>query len=327
MSTLSTVQDLKIALLKELPAVTDVQTEHCLTVLQQLSNCQVTLLILTETMIGKEVSKLKNHEHEPLKTAAKMLIKKWKRVAAVASGNAAAGGGKAASASASTASASASIKSSNAAKGVKAERRESNNSSTSNPETEWMGLAPQRQNIAKKFYSLLLAAQPDLVREGMHPDAVNHLMAPRAAEIEGAMYDKFRNHSNSSSAYTDKARSLAFNLKKNRDLCQQVVLGQVSATALIDMTSHQLAPAATKIAREVEAAKLQDAKRLDWNEAHEDKINEMCGIKGDLLNASLFTCGRCKSIKTTSTQKQTRSADEPMTVFVLCLNCGKRWKC
>ncbi len=53
----------------------------------------------------------------------------------------------------------------------------------------------------------------------------------------------------------------------------------------------------------------------------------MCGIKGELLKASLFTCGRCKSIKTTSTQKQTRSADEPMTVFVLCMNCGNRWKC
>jgi transcription elongation factor S-II len=321
MSTLSTVQDLKIALLKDLPAETDVQIEHCLTVVQQLSNCQVTLLILTETMIGKEVSKLKNHEHVPLKNAAKMLVKKWKRVAAVA------GGGVGKAASAATASASASSK-------VKAERRGSSNSSASNntnapsnPETEWMGLAPHRQNIAKKFYSLLLAVQPDLKKQGMHPDAVNHLMAPRAAEIEGAMYDKFRNHSNSSSAYTDKARSLAFNLKKNRDLCQSVVLGRVSATALIDMTSEQLAPVATKIAREAEAAKLQDAKRLDWDQAHEDKINEMCGIKGDLLNASLFTCGRCKSIKTTSTQKQTRSADEPMTVFVLCLNCGKRWKC
>lgn len=322
MSTLSTVQDLKIALLKDLPATTDVQVEHLLTVVEQLSNCQVTLAILTETMIGKEVSKLKNHDHVPLKDAAKMLVKKWKRVAAVASGGAA---------STSTASTSKSKISISAAKIGKAERRGSSNSSESaapsNPETEWMGLAPQRQNICKKFYSLLLAVQPDLKQQGMHIDAVNHLMAPRAAEIENAMYDKFRNHSSSSNAYTDKARSLAFNLKKNRDLCQRVVTGRVSATALIDMTSEQLAPTATKIAREAEAAKLQDAKRLDWDQAHEDKINEMCGIKGDLLNASLFTCGRCKSIKTTSTQKQTRSADEPMTVFVLCLNCGKRWKC
>jgi len=73
--------------------------------------------------------------------------------------------------------------------------------------------------------------------------------------------------------------------------------------------------------------KVQDSMQLDWNDHNEDKINKQCGIVGDLLKASLFTCGRCKSIKTTSTQKQTRSADEPMTVFVFCLNCGKRWKC
>ena len=39
-----------------------------------------------------------------------------------------------------------------------------------------------------------------------------------------------------------------------------------------------------------------------------------------------FTCGKCKSKKTTYTQAQTRSADEPMTTFVTCLNCDHRWK-
>jgi transcription elongation factor S-II len=41
----------------------------------------------------------------------------------------------------------------------------------------------------------------------------------------------------------------------------------------------------------------------------------------------IFTCGRCKKNETTYYQLQTRSADEPMTTFVTCLNCGKRWKC
>ena len=40
----------------------------------------------------------------------------------------------------------------------------------------------------------------------------------------------------------------------------------------------------------------------------------------------LFKCGKCKSTKTTYYQMQTRSADEPMTTFVTCLNCTKRWK-
>ena len=41
----------------------------------------------------------------------------------------------------------------------------------------------------------------------------------------------------------------------------------------------------------------------------------------------LFKCGKCKSTKTTYYQMQTRSADEPMTTYVTCTNCGNRWKC
>lgn len=49
--------------------------------------------------------------------------------------------------------------------------------------------------------------------------------------------------------------------------------------------------------------------------------------KQDLVHDDgLFTCGKCKSKKTTYTQYQTRSADEPMTTYILCVNCGKRWK-
>ena len=40
-----------------------------------------------------------------------------------------------------------------------------------------------------------------------------------------------------------------------------------------------------------------------------------------------FKCNRCKSNKTAYYQLQTRSADEPMTTFVTCLNCDAHWKC
>ncbi len=40
----------------------------------------------------------------------------------------------------------------------------------------------------------------------------------------------------------------------------------------------------------------------------------------------LLRCGKCKKYKTTYTQLQTRSADESLTTFVLCLECGNRWK-
>ena len=39
-----------------------------------------------------------------------------------------------------------------------------------------------------------------------------------------------------------------------------------------------------------------------------------------------FQCGKCRQRKTQYYQMQTRSADEPMTTFVTCVNCGNRWK-
>lgn len=38
-----------------------------------------------------------------------------------------------------------------------------------------------------------------------------------------------------------------------------------------------------------------------------------------------FICGKCKMNKCSYSQAQIRSADEPMTTFVKCLNCGYKW--
>jgi transcription elongation factor S-II len=38
-----------------------------------------------------------------------------------------------------------------------------------------------------------------------------------------------------------------------------------------------------------------------------------------------FKCRRCKKRECTYYELQTRSADEPMTIFIMCLNCGKEW--
>jgi len=49
--------------------------------------------------------------------------------------------------------------------------------------------------------------------------------------------------------------------------------------------------------------------------------------KKEVNLSSMFKCGKCKQNNCTYFQMQTRSADEPMTTFVTCLNCDKRWKC
>ena len=43
-------------------------------------------------------------------------------------------------------------------------------------------------------------------------------------------------------------------------------------------------------------------------------------------NTNMYRCRRCQSRECNSFGLQTRSADEPMTIFVSCLNCGNRWR-
>jgi transcription elongation factor S-II len=316
MSTLSTVKEIKASLSKMLPVDSiseESQLEQCRDMFKQLADCAITLDILTTTLIGTVVSKFKSHEE--LGPEVKLLVKQWKIVAKEA---------PKASKNAPPASAAAPRKKA----APQAERRGSTASGasadTAANEEEWLGLQPARQNTCKKLHQFLLGAKSDLVKDGINADAISHLAVSRATEIEAAIQKK---HGSDKQAYAGKARSLCFNIKKNVKLGGQIILGQITAKDLVRMSSDELASDDQRKEMAERTKSIMDSTRLDWDQANESKINDMCGIKGDLLNASLFTCGRCKSHKTTSTQKQTRSADEPMTVFVLCLNCGKRWKC
>ena len=66
-----------------------------------------------------------------------------------------------------------------------------------------------------------------------------------------------------------------------------------------------------------------------WEQEIEDKKLRLENKFFPKIEASTdnFTCGKCKSKACTYYQLQTRSADEPMTTYVSCLNCGKNWKC
>jgi len=46
-----------------------------------------------------------------------------------------------------------------------------------------------------------------------------------------------------------------------------------------------------------------------------DKINNQA-------TSTIYTCKKCKKNKCQVTQRQTRSADEPATTFVTCMECG-----
>ena len=66
-----------------------------------------------------------------------------------------------------------------------------------------------------------------------------------------------------------------------------------------------------------------------WEEllSKKKKIDKCKYEKRTEIATDLYRCGKCGKRQCTFYQLQTRSADEPMTNFVTCLNCGKRWKC
>jgi transcription elongation factor S-II len=108
--------------------------------------------------------------------------------------------------------------------------------------------------------------------------------------------------------YLDRLRTIYFNLKKP-ELLEQIKNGEITPQTLAFMTHQEMDPAQWKDL--IERKTKRDASKFTTN-----------------LQAStdMFTCKKCRSKKCTFYELQTRSADEPATIFVTCLDCGKHWK-
>ena len=57
-----------------------------------------------------------------------------------------------------------------------------------------------------------------------------------------------------------------------------------------------------------------DEARSDWLERHSE------------VTEGVYKCRICGGKKTVQHEQQTRSADEPMTIFITCVNCKNTWK-
>mgnify|MGYP003706627803 CR=1 FL=1 len=68
-----------------------------------------------------------------------------------------------------------------------------------------------------------------------------------------------------------------------------------------------------------------DGKILPQDIYNIDNNNEQQVHQEDVADG-IFECGKCGSKKTTYYSLQTRSADEPMTNFITCVDCKHRWK-
>lgn len=108
--------------------------------------------------------------------------------------------------------------------------------------------------------------------------------------------------------YLDHLRSIMNNLKNKNILCQ-INDGTILSHTVAFMTHQEMRPER-------------------WDELIKRKsILDQHKFENNMEAATdTFTCRKCKSKKCTYMGVQTRSADEPMTIFVTCLDCGNRWK-
>lgn len=63
--------------------------------------------------------------------------------------------------------------------------------------------------------------------------------------------------------------------------------------------------------------------------AHDLRVRQLdveLRIVGPKRQEGVAKCPKCKSMSTETTEKQTRSADEGMTEFNVCFQCGHHWK-
>ena len=108
--------------------------------------------------------------------------------------------------------------------------------------------------------------------------------------------------------YIDHLRSIMVNLK-NPVILEQINDGTIKSHMVAFMTHQEMRPDrwADLIAQKI----IKDKNKFETNiEAATDT----------------FTCRKCKSKKCTYYLQQVRSADEPMTCYVTCVDCGCRWK-
>jgi len=116
--------------------------------------------------------------------------------------------------------------------------------------------------------------------------------------------------------YKHKYMSLHFNLSQssNFEFVHKLKNKEIDFKRIVNMKPEEIWPTGpTAIA--IKNQELQE-KRLEMTQKDFDDFDD-----------GLFKCGKCKKNKTTYYQLQTRSADEPMTTYVTCLNCNKNWKC
>jgi DNA-directed RNA polymerase subunit M/transcription elongation factor TFIIS len=155
-------------------------------------------------------------------------------------------------------------------------------------------------------------------------DDLEYIPHEQIIEFETALYQytiEFSNKNNIRISsrefikiYTDKYVHIILNVDissyvKNEFIYNKLIKNEIKLIDLLHMQPRNMCPEKWAFYKDIE----------------EININAINQGSSMLCRTNLFVCSRCKNNNTEYQEKQTRSADEPSTFYISCLNCGKKW--
>lgn len=263
-------------------------------ILKKLGSPRITEIINSEvvknTKIGKIVGKLRKHKNNQVSEISKELVEKWKKL--VSSDNQPAPPQP-------------------TVVNVKQEKRkndERENQEASIEKKQKVETPKQKTNNKPKEDARVKIVK--LLEEALKTELEEGMMNP--SELANLIEDELhKNCKGVDKDYKQKFRSLHFNLKKNTVLRDSILKGMITPERFCKMTPHEMASDELK----------KEIKKFEEYHFERAKVHPVGQTTTDM-----FKCGKCGKRETTYHQLQTRSADEPMTTFHTCLNCGNRWR-
>jgi transcription elongation factor S-II len=162
-----------------------------------------------------------------------------------------------------------------------------------------------RQNIIQKIHDLMNRPPTDKLAVNIEKGIYNHTIKEATAH---KIIKKWDNRY-FVQLYYDRMKTVYLNLKTSPQLHEKLLNGDISPATFAFMTHQEMNPE-------------------KWNELISIKIkrDESKYVNRVEASTDIYQCRKCRSRKCTYYSAQIRSADEPMTVFISCLDCGQNWK-
>ena len=114
--------------------------------------------------------------------------------------------------------------------------------------------------------------------------------------------------------YEAKARSVAANMDASSYVANDRLLARIAEGEFLPHDVASMPP--------------ENVFPERWREVVETKVrrDEYISTAKPTAMTDQFRCGRCKKRECSFMELQTRSCDEPATLFIQCLSCGHRWR-